>query len=111
MKITAPVILFWVILAAMVTAMATFDRLVRWLHATKRDEWLALGSPTGYFFTPDSASFWRSDTKKTQLAHRLIFVTPAWISDSASMRKALLVYRCSSVIGLGSILFMIYLLR
>jgi hypothetical protein len=91
------------VLAAIVTAMASFDRLIRWLHAKKKAEWVALGSPTGYLFRPEGASFWRSDSKKTELAQRWFFVRPEWISESEELRRALWIYRSAgwcAIVGL-----------
>ena len=91
-------------LIAILVAMASFDRLIRWLHAKKKEEWLALGSPTGYLFRPDGISFWRSDLKKTGLAQRWMFTSPAWISESSELRRALWVYRSAGLCALAGML-------
>ena len=93
MTAVVPVLIFWFVLAAIVTAMASFDRFIRWLHAKKKEEWLALGSPTGYLFRPEGVSFWRSDSKKTVLAQQWFFQPPAWISESEELRRVLWIYR------------------
>ena len=93
MTAVVPVLIFLFVLAAIVTAMASFDQLIRWLHAKKKDEWLALGSPTGYLFRREGVSFWRSDARKTVLAQRWFFAPPPWISEAEELRRALRIYR------------------
>jgi len=109
MRAVVPVLIFWFVLAAVVTAMASFDRLIRWVHSKRKDEWLALGSPTGYLFRPEGVSFWRSDSKKTQLAGRGFFAPPAWVSESEELRRALWMYRGAGLCAIAGIVALIAL--
>jgi len=98
------VLLFWFVLVAIVTSMAFFDRLIRWLHAERRDEWIALGRPTGFLFRPEGVSFWRSDSKLKELQMQWTFVTPAWVGERPELRRALWISRGAGLCTLAGII-------
>ena len=112
MPVYIPVLVFWFILGAVVTAMMSFDRIIRWLHATRNEEWVALGRPTGYLFRPAGVKFWRSDSMKTALAERWFFRPPSWVTEHDELRRTLWVYRgAGSCAVLGMIALGYTLLR
>ena len=110
MSSIVPVLLFWFIIVAIVTSMAFFDRLIRWLHTERRDEWVALGRPTGFLFRPEGVSFWRSDWKLKEFQLQWTFVTPAWVSERAELRRALWISRGAGLCSLVGLIALGYLL-
>ena len=110
MNAFGPVLMFCFVLAAIVTAMVSFDHLIRWLYTKKNEEWMALGRPTGYLFRPEEAKFWRSDYAKTEFAYRWFFRPPAWIFASEELRRALRIYRGSRVCAIIGIVALVFTL-
>ena len=110
MKAVVPILVFYFVMAAVLIAMASFDRLIRWLHTSKRDEWLALGSPAGYLFQPEGLTFGLSDSRKTALAFRWFFSAPRWIAEGKELSRALWIYRGAGSCVIAGLIALVVLL-
>jgi hypothetical protein len=108
MRAIVAVLLFWFVMAAIVTSMAFFDRLIRWLHTERRDEWITLGRPRGFLFRPEGVVFWTSDSRFKDLQILWTFVTPVWVNERAELRRALWISRGAGLCAVAGMIALGY---
>jgi hypothetical protein len=85
--------------AAGLAAMWAFDVLLRHLHDSNSEEWLAAGKPCGFFFSPAGTNHWNGDRAMKSLQFKWLFRPPLWINEAEKTRRALFMMRCCFVVA------------
>ena len=84
-------------LAAMLIAILAYDRILRWIYTNRKEEWVALGKPTGVFFKPTDATFWAGHMSRSQFGLRLLFYPPKCVRETAALSKDVWIHRAGYV--------------
>lgn len=59
-------------------SLVTFDRIVRELHQVSRQDWVAEGSPNGFFWHPPHSALIAGAAARGRCVFAWYFRTPAW---------------------------------
>jgi hypothetical protein len=79
-------------------AFFTFDRLVKAEYENYRDEWVADGSPKGFFWRAPECTWLGSSFAMQRLSFAWLFKTPTWATQSAIYRGWLKQLRLSVLV-------------
>jgi hypothetical protein len=82
--------------ALVVTALGlfvVFDWLLHLEYENHPENWKKDGQPSGFFWTPSGATFWRGSLSRGSVASSLIANTPDWVLDDQTAKRLLFCYR------------------
>jgi len=84
-------------LAAMLIAILAYDRILRCIYTNRKEEWVALGKPTGVFFKPTGTTFWAGYMNRSQFGLRLLFYSPKCVRETVALSKDVWIFRVGHV--------------
>ena len=97
-----------VVLVLLLVSSRQFDRLVRWEHDNRYDEWVRDGKPSGVLWRLPDSSFTGSYLAIRRVQFWWMFSTPPWAASDPASRRLLRRWRISAlaiVIGLFAAVF------
>jgi hypothetical protein len=89
----AMLILVLAMVVAGVGFFVVFDWLLHLEYENHPEDWNKDGQPSGFFWTPDGATFWRGSMSRSSVASSLIFNTPDWVLGDQRAKRLLFCYR------------------
>ena len=90
------------LLLVSISLFVLFDFIVYLEYEEHHEDWVKDNKPSGFFWTPSGASFWRGSFSRSSLASSLLFSTPVWMVGDQKARRFLFWYRLTwwiSMIG------------
>ena len=98
------IILLAVLVAVLLRAFLSFDRLVKLEYAKYKDAWTRDGGPSGFFWHAPENGWLGGHLAKNKLAFYWLFHTPAWASNEPeaaayfrSLRVSILIWNVALV--------------
>lgn len=93
----------------MIISMATFSKLLRVLHTHHRDDWEALGKPTGFGFHPEGVFDWKGLDASQRLSLKLLMGIPKEIARHPVPRRHASIIRALNFLLIPAMAFLMFL--
>jgi hypothetical protein len=91
---------FPVFFAAILLCFYYYDRILKTEYSKYHDQWLADGSPLGFFWVPKGSKLFTGSFSRGALSFQWLFRNPKWAMDDKTVLQYLFKLRLSWAVGM-----------